>query len=569
MSKQIWPDTPTSLDLNGPTMSIVTQPSSTTVNHRATATFTGIATATFPAGITAAFDGVVSYQWYDQTGALGISTQWTGQTSNTLTILDAVSPDFNGKQYYFIAEYVPASVDGTGNAINEPVTSNSASLTVRPGMSIVTQPSNVTAVINNNTTITAIGQITDESQGVISYQWLVGGSPAPNGTTQTTSSVTTFSSTYTSDTTVVIPDDAVNVKIRISGGAGGYGGSDSNGGGGGGGSGRSGTFTLPDGGRTLDLFVGPRGANDDGNTIAASSVSSGGIGGQGYSSGSGGGGAAGSFVYDRLSGTYIIAAGGGGGGGGGSYNDGGDGGGNAGDWQAVGGGLSGFTGGADGGDSNGLDGGGGGAGGGGYRGGSGGSRGQDNPPPPPPPPPPPSGGGGGGKIICKKLAELGYFDKEMNEADQRFALFLKNDDHRAYYGYLTWAQTVVELMDGGGSRTVRMIAFFWERREKRRVEIQKNIVSYYMNALARPWAKEMAYRMGAKGYEKSNPAGKLMMDIGLPLCRKIGKTQSNKKMNPSVKVAVIWGTTTVLLIGVTTISTIDLLVNKVKGLFQR
>lgn len=50
-----------------------------------------------------------------------------------------------------------------------------------------------------------------------------------------------------------------------------------------------------------------------------------------------------------------------------------------------------------------------------------------------------------------------------------------------------------------------------------------------MNALARPWAKEMAYRMGAKGYEKSNPAGKLMMDIGLPLCRKIGKTQSNKK----------------------------------------
>ena len=74
--------------------------------------------------------------------------------------------------------------------------------------------------------------------------------------------------------------------------------------------------------------------------------------------------------------------------------------------------------------------------------------------------------------------------------------------------------------------------------------------------------------MGAKGYEKSNSAGKLMMDIGLPLCRKIGKTQSNKKMNSSVKVAVIWGTTTILLIGVTTISTIDLVVNKVKGVFK-
>ena len=32
-----------------------------------------------------------------------------------------------------------------------------------------------------------------------------------------------------------------------------------------------------------------------------------------------------------------------------------------------------------------------------------------------------------------------------------------------------------------------------------------------MDALARPWAEEMAHRMGAKGYEKSNPAGKLIM----------------------------------------------------------
>jgi len=59
-----------------------------------------------------------------------------------------------------------------------------------------------------------------------------------------------------------------------------------------------------------------------------------------------------------------------------------------------------------------------------------------------------------------------------------------------------------------------------------------------------------------------------MMDIGLPLCRKIGRTQTNKKMNPSIKVAIIWGTTTILLIGVTTISTIDLIVNKIKGFFK-
>ena len=102
MSKQIWTDTPTILDLNGPTISIVTNPSSITVNHQASATFVGLATVTFPAEITGTFDGTVVYQWYDQDGALGASTQWSGQTSSTLVISSATSPGFNGKQYYFV-----------------------------------------------------------------------------------------------------------------------------------------------------------------------------------------------------------------------------------------------------------------------------------------------------------------------------------------------------------------------------------------------------------------------------------------------------------------------------------
>ena len=575
MSKQIWTDTPTILDLNGPTISIVTNPSSITVNHQASATFVGLATVTFPAEITGTFDGTVVYQWYDQDGALGASTQWSGQTSSTLVISSATSPGFNGKQYYFVAEYVPVSVDGTGNAINEPVTSGTATLTVRPGMAIITFPSNATAVVNNNATFNAggfltdyVGTVVDEgSQGVISYQWFVNGSTASDGTTQTTSSATNFSTRYTSNSTITIPDDATNVRIRIFGAAGGYGGTDTNGSGGNGGNGKSGTFSLPDGGRTLDLLIGSRGPNANPYAGGSSSVSAGGRGGSGNSSGQGGAGGGGTFVFDRLSNTYILAAGSGAGGGGGSYNESGTGGGSAGNWQSVSGGLTGITAGAAGGDSGGTDGGGGGGGGGGYRGGNGGSSGQDNPPPPPPPPPPPSGGGGG-SIICEKLAELGYFNQEMNKADQRFAVFLKKKDHRAYYGYLTWAQTVVELMNGKGPEILRKTVLFWEKDEFRRINIQIKIVSFYMNALAKPWAEEMAYRMGAKGYEKSNSAGKLMMDIGLPLCRKIGKTQSNKKMNSSVKVAVIWGTTTILLIGVTTISTIDLVVNKVKGVFK-
>jgi len=127
---------------------------------------------------------------------------------------------------------------------------------------------------------------------------------------------------------------------------------------------------------------------------------------------------------------------------------------------------------------------------------------------------------------------------------------------------MTWAQTVVDLMDGKGSKNVRKIAFFWERNEQRRVEIQKRIVSYYMNKLARPWAEEMAFRMNAKGYEKSNPAGKLMMDIGLPLCRKIAKVQSNKKMHIFPKVLLIWGTTSVLLVAVSAVSTSSMIYNR-------
>lgn len=277
MSMNIWDDTPTKLDLNGPIMSIVTQPIGVTTTHRGTATFTGLATATFPTGITGSLDGTIAYQWYDQTGALGVSTQWSGQTTNVLTILDAVSPEFHNKQYYFTAKYIPSAygtagaAKSTGNAINEPVTSGLGTLSVRPGMRIATGPSSVTSIINNDATFNVVGELTDTTQGEISYQWTVNGNTASNGVTQTTSSVTTFVTNYTSDATVVIPEDATNVKIRISAGAGGYGGSDTNGNGGSGGSGRSGTFTLPDGGRTLDLFVGVRGGNN--STTTATRIS--------------------------------------------------------------------------------------------------------------------------------------------------------------------------------------------------------------------------------------------------------------------------------------------------------
>lgn len=179
------------------------------------------------------------------------------------------------------------------------------------------------------------------------------------------------------------------------------------------------------------------------------------------------------------------------------------------------------------------------------------------------------GGGGGCKIICQKLAEMGFFDSVVNAADQKFGRMLRDHDSDAYNGYLRWAQPVVELLEGKGSALFRKVAFFWVRDEKRRQEIQSNIVAHYLDVIARPWAEEMAYRMKAEGYDKSNPAGCFIMNIGLPMCRSIGRFNKHKELPMWFKTALIWGITTVLLIAVNAISLIDKVFNKICKIFGR
>jgi hypothetical protein len=191
--------------------------------------------------------------------------------------------------------------------------------------------------------------------------------------------------------------------------------------------------------------------------------------------------------------------------------------------------------------------------------------------PAPAPAPVPQGGGGGGrcKIICQKLAEMGFFDSAMNAADQQFGIMLQDQDPDAYNGYLRWAQPVVDLLEGQGSATFRKIAFFWVRDEQRRQQIQSNIVAHYLDVIARPWAEEMAYRMKADGYAQSNPAGRFIMNIGLPMCRAIGRFGKRGQWPMWAKTALIWGTTTVLLVAVSVISGTDKFVGKVCKLFKR
>ena len=399
----------TTLDLNGPILSFASQPvgvASTGVvsgTGSGIATFTGIATASFitvgsvinPATNT----GFITYRWYEVgVGALSDSTYVTGTATTTLTLSRLITPTDNQRQFYLSADYVPSayglpgvavtvgSARSTGNAIIEPVSSETATLTVYPLLEIVGQPSNRTVAANTNTTFTVDAGLTDTSfTSGLSYQWYLNGVAVDDGVIETVTSATRADLTYTSDSSIDLPSDSTDIEVTLAGARGGNGGSDAGGPGGGGGNGRAGRFTLTPGGRTLTFRIGRSGNGGGsgnfpayggpGSSNVASGGRGGGAGGSGWSGGGGAGGGA-TGVYDSSIGNYTVVAGGGGGGGGGSWNRGAPGGSSAGGFSSSSGPFS-ISGGGQGEDKGG-DGGGGGGGGGGATGGGGGGAGQDN-----------------------------------------------------------------------------------------------------------------------------------------------------------------------------------------------
>ena len=219
----------TSLDLNGPILSFVQQPQSVSVCDSGSATFVGIATALFPVqdpSNPATNTGTLSYRWYaDGFGPLTDGTfqgaSITGSGTTTLTITNAKSPTTNGLRFYVGADYVPSAyvqpvgsevnvgtARSTGNAINEVLNSNTASLTVFPVLSVVTQPTDQTAAQTRTATFTTLGALTDTTQGSISYRWQLNGNDLSDSSTVTGSGTTSLS--------VSLPNVGVNtVRARL------------------------------------------------------------------------------------------------------------------------------------------------------------------------------------------------------------------------------------------------------------------------------------------------------------------------------------------------------------------
>jgi len=184
IDNNLFRETPTNFELNGPTLSFTRQPVGVATTNGSSATFIGIATATFSQA--ASNSGSIVYQWYDQNGAISNGTYVTGAATTTLTISRLVSPTDHNRQIYLQVDYVPSGV--TGNALNEPTSSNVGIVTVYPSLSITTQPVETTATINFPATFSVVASSTDTSQGTLSYKWTLDGTDIVDSSTVSGSS---------------------------------------------------------------------------------------------------------------------------------------------------------------------------------------------------------------------------------------------------------------------------------------------------------------------------------------------------------------------------------------------
>ena len=216
----------TTLDLNGPILSFIQQPQSVSVCDGGSATFVGIATAFFPTQDPpnpASNTGTLLYQWYaDGFGPLTDGTfqgaSITGSGTTTLTITNATSPTANALRLFVDVDYVPSAYSqpvgsavtvgtgrSTGNALNEILNSNSATLTVFPVLSVAQQPISQIAAQTRTAIFTTLGALTDTTQGNILYRWQLNGNDLSDSATVIGSGTTSLSVSLPNIINSVVP----------------------------------------------------------------------------------------------------------------------------------------------------------------------------------------------------------------------------------------------------------------------------------------------------------------------------------------------------------------------------
>ncbi len=138
------------------------------------------------------------------------------------------------------------------------------------------------------------------------------------------------------------------------------------------------------------------------------------------------------------------------------------------------------------------------------------------------------------KIICTKLYQLGYLPHDIFVADQLFGKQLRDNDPDTYYGYIKWAQIVVDWMEGRGPQCM-----FWIRDPEKRAAAQQEMAIKWARRIATPWALHMAYIMGVR--DQDNTAGRVIMKTGTLVSRLVGKLFKDKKQTPTTNAAIGYG----------------------------
>ena len=359
---------PTSLFLNGPKLGIVTDPQDQ-LSVIGFATFTGIATATVGSGGTmdsgVGIGASIVFKWYvngteikdinednsSRATILGFTTA-TGYGS-TITFNNLIATD-SGKEVYFTTDFIPTAYSqpvgtdvvagtarSTANAINDPLQSQSAILTLLPVIEVTSEPSGQLVSVDDDATFSVAGR-KNPGDGPVEYQWQLNGNDLSDGVDQSIEGSTTSSGrisiTRGSETPVVI--DAVELAsygdfqtgeiYTIVAGSdietnifafGADGGADARSGGV---SGKGGIITGPFTflqNQTYKLVIGRVGTANLSPTLAE------GGGGSAFLGANSGGGFTGLFINDVTQANAIMIAGGGGSSGEGNYRAGGDGGG--------------------------------------------------------------------------------------------------------------------------------------------------------------------------------------------------------------------------------------------------
>lgn len=168
MSQGLFPRIPTTLDLNGPFLSFTQQPVDVdAVNIGQDITLTGIATVSFSGLNNVPLNsGSIKYQWYQVgVGELIDGSKFSGTSSSTLTIKSVQSPEDDGKQYFLRAEYVASN--RTGNASNEPLDSNTVTVSIPFEMIIRQQPQSQEVAQFIDAEFNVVANLGN----TVSYQW--------------------------------------------------------------------------------------------------------------------------------------------------------------------------------------------------------------------------------------------------------------------------------------------------------------------------------------------------------------------------------------------------------------